>query len=149
MADKREALSIIDKDVEVEGTLNTTGRLIIVGSLKGTLLGDTVVTVEGSSVQARTQVRELIVGGDFEGDIVASERLKILNTGSFSGTAVCNRLSVESGGLLNGRIEPFDAEAVSSFDNADIAAVASLLQATTKALSSRVSEANADLPAAG
>jgi cytoskeletal protein CcmA (bactofilin family) len=149
MADKREALSIIDKDVEVEGTLNSTGKLIIVGSLKGTLLGDTVVTVEGSSVEARTQVRELIVGGDFEGDIVASERLKILNTGSFSGTAVCNRLSVEDGGRLNGRIEPFDAEAVSSFDNADIAAVASLLQAATKAVASGVSAEDTGLAAAG
>jgi cytoskeletal protein CcmA (bactofilin family) len=110
MADKREALTIIDRDVEVEGTLKVKGKLIVVGTLKGTLVGETVVTVEGSTVLARAQVRDLIIGGDFQGDIVVSERLKILNTGSFFGTAVCSRLSVEAGGQLNGRVEPFDSK---------------------------------------
>ena len=148
MADKREAVSIIDKDVEVEGTFSTTGKLIIVGTLKGTLVGDTVVTVEGSSVSARTQVRDMIIGGDFQGDIVVSERLKILNTGSFFGTAVCNRLSVEAGGRLNGRVEPFDSKDARVAEDMKLSA-ASTLQATTKAVVSGGSAEDTKLSAAG
>ena len=145
MADKREALTIIDRDVEVEGTLKVKGKLIIVGTLKGILVGDTVVTVEGSSVSARTQVRDLIIGGDFQGDIVVSERLKILNTGSFSGTAVCNRLSVEAGGRLNGRVEPFNSKDASVTEDMEPAA-ASMLQATTKVVASGGSPRTRNLP---
>lgn len=148
MADKREAVSIIDKDVEVEGSFSTTGKLIIVGTLKGTLVGDTVVTVEGSSVSARTQVRDLIIGGDFQGDIVVSERLKILNTGSFLGTAVCDRLSVEAGGRLNGRVEPFDSKDARVAEDMKPAA-ASMLQATTKTVVSGGSAEDTKPSAAG
>ena len=148
MADKREAVSIIDKDVEVEGTFNTAGKLIIVGTLKGVLVGDTVVTVEGSRVSARTQVRDLIIGGDFQGDIVVSERMKILNTGSFSGTAVCDRLSVEAGGLLNGRVEPFNSKDASVTEVMEPAA-ASMLQATTKVVASGGSAEDTELAVAG
>ncbi|MCK5119521.1 MAG: polymer-forming cytoskeletal protein [Candidatus Latescibacteria bacterium] len=149
MADKREALTIIDRDVEVEGTLKVKGKLIIVGVLKGTLVGDTVVTVEGSTVSARAQVRDLIIGGDFEGDVIVFERLKILNTGNFSGTAICNHLSVEAGGRLNGRVEPFNSEETSVTDDMELTATASMLQAATKAVVSGGSAGDTELSAAG
>jgi len=148
MADKREALTIIDRDVELEGSLKVKGKLIVVGTLKGTLVGETVVTVEGSSVSARTQVRDLIIGGDFQGDIVVSERLKILNTGSFFGTAFCDRLSVEAGGRLNGRVEPFNSKDASVAEDMELAA-ASMLQATTKAVASGGSAEDTKLSVAG
>jgi cytoskeletal protein CcmA (bactofilin family) len=109
MADKNKSLSIIDKDCFVEGTFNVTGKLIIAGSLKGALIGNTVVTVEGSSVDAPAKVREMTIGGDFQGDITVYENLRILSTGVFSGKVACKSLSLETGGRLNGRVRPLNS----------------------------------------
>ncbi len=108
MADKQEGLSIIDKDCLVEGTLNVKGKLIVAGSLKGTLIGNTVVTAKGSSVNAPAKVREMIIGGEFQGDITVYETLRILSTGAFSGKIVCKSITLETGGKLNGRVKPLD-----------------------------------------
>lgn len=108
MADKQECLSIIDKDCLVEGTFNVQGRLMVAGSLKGAIVGNTVVTVKGSHVNAPAKVRELIIGGEFEGDITVYENLRILSTGVFSGKIVCKSLILEAGGKLEGKVKPLD-----------------------------------------
>jgi cytoskeletal protein CcmA (bactofilin family) len=119
MADKKEGISIIDKDCLVEGTLNVKGKLIVAGSLKGTLIGNTVVTAKGSRVDAPAKVREMIIGGEFEGDITVYESLRILSTGVFSGKIVCKSITLETGGKLNGRVKPLDStEELSHTDTA-------------------------------
>ncbi|NVL90851.1 MAG: polymer-forming cytoskeletal protein [Desulfobacterales bacterium] len=108
MADKQESLSIIDEDCLVEGTLNVQGKLMVAGSLKGAIIGNTVVTVKGSHVDAPAKVRELIIGGEFEGDITVYENLRILSTGVFSGKITCKSLILEAGGKLDGGVRPLD-----------------------------------------
>ncbi len=109
MADKQESLSIIDKDCSVDGSFDVKGKLVIAGTLKGALVGNTVVTVEGSHVDAPARVREMIIGGEFKGDITVYESLRILSTGIFSGKITCNSITLESGGKLNGRVRPLDS----------------------------------------
>jgi cytoskeletal protein CcmA (bactofilin family) len=119
MADKEKGISIIDKDCLVEGTLNVKGKLIVAGSLKGTLIGNTVVTAKGSRVDAPAKVREMIIGGEFQGDITVYESLRILSTGVFSGKIVCKSITLETGGKLNGRVKPLDStEELSHTDTA-------------------------------
>ncbi|RLB82645.1 MAG: hypothetical protein DRH17_05225 [Deltaproteobacteria bacterium] len=110
MADKQEGLSIIDKGFEMEGTLNVKGKLIICGTVRGTLIGDQVVTAPGSRVFAQANVREMIIRGYFEGDITACESLQILNTGHFLGKIICKNLTVEAGGRLNGGVTPLNSK---------------------------------------
>jgi cytoskeletal protein CcmA (bactofilin family) len=38
-----EDFSIIDKELTIDGTVSTTGRLIVKGVLKGTVIGKNVV----------------------------------------------------------------------------------------------------------
>lgn len=108
--DIQEGLSIIDKDSSVEGSFNVKGKLIVEGSLKGDLIGNKVVTVEGSLVDAPARVREMIIGGEFQGDITVYENLRILSTGSFTGRITCNSLTLDTGGKLNGRVKPLNAQ---------------------------------------
>ena len=112
MAKKKEGLSIIDKDCSVEGTLNIKGRLIVAGSLKGTLIGNHVITTEGSRVRAIARVREMTIGGDFQGEIAVQEDLHILRTGTFTGKATCKRIRMETGGKLNGEVTHLESDAV-------------------------------------
>jgi cytoskeletal protein CcmA (bactofilin family) len=122
MADRQEGISIIDKDCLVEGTLNVKGKLIVAGSLKGTLIGNTVVTAKGSHVDAPAKVREMIIGGEFQGDITVYETLRILSTGVFSGKIACNSITLETGGKLNGRVRPLDSTEGPSIKDTALAA---------------------------
>ena len=104
MVRQQQSLSIIDKGCQVEGTLNIKGKLIVAGSLKGTFVADTAVTAEGSRVDAQAKVREMIIGGECQGDITVYENLRILSTGVFSGNMICKNIELEAGGKIDGRV---------------------------------------------
>lgn len=96
--------SIIDQDLTVEGTITCKGKLIIKGTVKGTLDGDTVVIAKEGVVYAKTKVVSMTVAGTFEGDIEASQELVVLSTGTFTGKVVCKDLVVESKGKLKAEV---------------------------------------------
>ena len=93
--------SIIDKELTVDGTVSTKGRLIIKGVVKGTLIGETVIIAEEGAVYADTKVKSMTIGGTFEGEVRASNELILLSTGNCSGKIVCKDFVVETGGILN------------------------------------------------
>ena len=109
MVRQQQSLSIIDKGCQVEGTLNIKGKLIVAGSLKGTFVADTVVTAKGSRVDAQAKVREMIIGGECQGDITVYENLRILSTGVFSGNMTCKNIELDAGGKIDGRVRLIDS----------------------------------------
>lgn len=94
-------LSIIDRDLVVDGKISSKGSLVIRGKVTGSLAGEKVVIADEGSVFAEVEVSSLTVGGTFEGEVRASKELIILSTGSVTGTVCCSSLTVENGGLLN------------------------------------------------
>jgi cytoskeletal protein CcmA (bactofilin family) len=109
MGRTQQGLSIIDKGCQVEGTLNIKGKLIVAGSLKGTFVADTLVTAKGSRVDAQAKVRQMIIGGECQGDITVYENLRILSTGVFSGNMICKNIELEAGGKIDGRVRLIDS----------------------------------------
>ncbi|MDY0163738.1 polymer-forming cytoskeletal protein [Desulfobotulus sp.] len=101
---KVKNLSIIDSDLRVEGVLNAKGRLVIKGTVKGTITGAAVVIAEEGRVYCDATVEEMTIGGIFEGNIQARERVVILATGRCAGTVSCKDLVVESGGMVNAEV---------------------------------------------
>lgn len=109
--------SIINKELTIDGTVYSNGRLIIKGVVKGTLVGKDVVIAEQGSVYADAQVESVTIAGIFEGKIRASKELIILSTGSCKGEIVCKDFSVEAGGILNAHVTCVTAgESVSKKD---------------------------------
>ena len=98
---KSKNLSIIDRDLVVDGNISSTGRLVIKGTVKGEIKGETVVIAEEGAVYCDAKVMGITIGGTFEGEIEASEELVVLATGYCAGKVVCKDLIVESGGVLN------------------------------------------------
>lgn len=95
-------LSIIDKELKIDGSIESCGKLIIKGQVTGTIDGDVVVIAQDGEVNSSlTKVASLTIGGSFEGELIASKELIILATGSCSGKVVCQDLIVENGGVLN------------------------------------------------
>ncbi|MFO7497531.1 MAG: polymer-forming cytoskeletal protein [Desulfobacterales bacterium] len=99
-----ERISIIDKDIVFEGSLKGPGQLIINGTLKGRLEGETVVISEEGVLLADAVVGRMTVAGRFEGELRAMEKLVVLATGKCSGKVVCRDLVVAAGGQLNAEV---------------------------------------------
>jgi cytoskeletal protein CcmA (bactofilin family) len=109
--------SIIDRELAIDGTVSTNGRLIIKGVVKGTLVGKDVVIAEEGALYADARVESVTIAGIFEGKIRASKELIILSTGSCKGEIVCKDFSVEAGGILNAHVTCVTAgESVSEKD---------------------------------
>jgi cytoskeletal protein CcmA (bactofilin family) len=101
---KSKNLSIIDSDIVVDGTITSKGKLVIKGTVKGEIDGETVIIAEEGAVYSRARVAGMTIGGFFEGEIEATKELIILSTGTCAGTVVCKDLIVESGGILNAEV---------------------------------------------
>ncbi|HSQ86008.1 MAG TPA: polymer-forming cytoskeletal protein [Desulfobacterales bacterium] len=114
MKNLSEDLSIIDKELTVEGTVSTNGRLIVKGILKGTVVGKDVVIAEEGSVYANVKVASMTISGTFEGEIRALKKLILLSTAKCTGKVVCKDLVVETGAILNAQVTCLSGE------NADI-----------------------------
>ena len=82
MKNELKDFSIINKELTIDGTVSTNGRLIIKGVIKGTLVGKDVVIAEQVSVYADAQVESVTIAGIFEGQIRASKEFSSLTTGS-------------------------------------------------------------------
>lgn len=98
-------LSIIDKELKIEGSISSSGKLIIKGQVTGTIEGDVVIIAEDGRVNSSaTKVSSITIGGDFQGEVTASKELIILATGTCSGKVECKDLIVENGGILNAEV---------------------------------------------
>ena len=104
MKNKSKDFSIIDKELTVDGTISSKGKLVVKGVVKGTLIGETVIIAEEGKVFADTKASSMTIGGTFEGEIRASTELIILSTGNCSGKVVCKDFVVEAGGVLNAQV---------------------------------------------
>jgi len=101
---KSDNISIIDEGLTVDGTISAKGKLVIKGTVKGTLVGETVIVAEEGVICADTKVESITIGGKFEGELSASNELIILSTGRCGGKVVCKNLVVEAGGILNAEV---------------------------------------------
>lgn len=104
MKNDEKKFSIIDEGFTVEGTVVGKGRLVIKGTVKGSLTGDNVVVAEEGAVYAEAKANTMTIGGLFDGKVEVAKELVVLATGKCSGQIVCNDLVVEAGGLLNASV---------------------------------------------
>jgi cytoskeletal protein CcmA (bactofilin family) len=94
-------ISIIDGGLTVDGTISCKGELIVKGTLKGKLDGETVVIAEEGAIFAETKVDRMTIGGRFEGTLKVARDLTILTTGACKGSIACQDMALEAGGSLS------------------------------------------------
>ena len=104
MTNKSNGFSVIDNDMDVEGSLSCNGRLVVRGSIKGSIQAESIVISDNGIVVADTKVKSMVIGGKFEGDITAAEEVTILKTGICSGKVECKNLVIEAGGIINAEV---------------------------------------------
>ena len=99
-----EWIGFLDKGVRLEGTLELTGTFRIDATVKGNIIsGQSLIIGEHGKVEGQIEGNHVVVGGRFDGIIMAKGRVEIQAKGVVTGEIHSPCLVIEPGGIFDGR----------------------------------------------
>ena len=102
---KQEVVAFFGTGVVCRGEIWYEGSVQIDGRLEGTVhTKGTLVIGQQAVVKASIEAGTVVCKGKIQGEVAAKEDVKLLAPGSIDGTLTTPRLSVETGGIFNGRV---------------------------------------------
>lgn len=98
--------SIIASEVEITGTIKSTGSVRMDGKLDGELhcTGDAIIG-KSAIIKGNLAVNSVTIEGTIQGNVVAKDRIEMKSTARVTGDIKSKRLSVEDGVTFVGRSE--------------------------------------------
>src|SRR5437660_9498915 len=129
-----KAAASISQGIRVKGEVTGTEDLFVDGFVEGklNLTANCCLTVgPNGNVRADLNAREIIVRGKVEGKVIARDKLQIGSTGMITGEVQTNRLAIEDGATLRGKVEAGKLEMTKPVEN-KTAAAAAAASTTTK-----------------
>lgn len=101
------AAACVSQGIKIKGELTGSEDLFIDGTVDGkvTLTNSTVTVGPNATVKAEITAREVVVRGRAEGKFTASERVQIWHTAKVEGDIKAERISIEEGAELHGKLE--------------------------------------------
>jgi cytoskeletal protein CcmA (bactofilin family) len=102
-----EGSTVIGKSVIVRGELSGNEDLHFDGDLEGTItLANNCLTLgPNARVIADIRVRDLVVFGNLKGNVQATGRIDLRQSGVLTGDVIASRLAIEESAVLQGRVE--------------------------------------------
>src|SRR5512136_1374252 len=98
--------SLIAADVTIEGKIEGAGHVRIAGRFKGDVNVQGNVTIEhGAHVTGQIAAATVIVSGEVHGNISASSRVELLETGIINGDVKAAVLTVAAGSRMRGNAD--------------------------------------------
>ena len=99
--------SIVGKSLVVKGELSGNEALVVEGDVEGsiTLHGQRLTVRPNGRIRGSIEARHVILHGQVEGDIQASDRVELFRTASLTGAICTSRISIEEGAFLKGKLE--------------------------------------------
>jgi cytoskeletal protein CcmA (bactofilin family) len=98
--------SLIAADVTIEGKIEGAGHVRIAGRFKGDVNVQGNVTIEqGAHVTGQIAAATVIVSGEVHGNIAASARVELLETGAINGDVKAAVLTVAAGSRMRGNAD--------------------------------------------
>ncbi|MGH7562823.1 MAG: bactofilin family protein [Gemmatimonadota bacterium] len=106
-AKKREPMeSVIAADLTIEGKIEGSGHVRLVGKFKGDVQVEGDLTIEpGAKVTGSVRAGTVVIGGELEGNIEAASRVELLETGVLNGDLKAGSLTVAAGSRMRGQAE--------------------------------------------
>jgi cytoskeletal protein CcmA (bactofilin family) len=101
------AAACITQGIRIKGEIIGKEDLFVDGALEGKLdLGNASCTVgPNGKVKADISAREVVVRGHVDGKVEGTERVQLWNTGRVTGEVRTERLAIEDGAILRGKVE--------------------------------------------
>lgn len=96
--------TVIGKNTSIKGDVNAQGILRVEGSIEGKIncKGD-LILAEGGILRSDINADNIVIAGDFKGNMDIKGKLEIKSTGKVVGDINILQLSVEEGGRLDGK----------------------------------------------
>lgn len=102
------AAACISQGIRIKGEVTGNEDLFVDGQVEGklNLTANSCLTVgPHGTVKADLVAREIIVRGKVEGKVTARDKLQVWSTGEILGEVQTDRLAIEDGALLRGKVE--------------------------------------------
>lgn len=115
----QQSPACVSQGIKIKGEVTGTEDLFIDGSIEGKIsLGDASVTVGPNGiVKAEITARELIFRGVAEGKFTAREQIQIWHTAHVQGDLKSEKISIEDGAEMRGKVEAGAAAKPSTVDS--------------------------------
>lgn len=106
---KGKVETILGNGTAIEGDLYTKGSLRVEGKVKGVIKAEGDLYVGESGVlHSQIEARKVIVAGTIHGNIVATEKIEILPSGSLNGNIQTKTVKIEEGASFSGESRPLN-----------------------------------------
>jgi len=101
------AAACISQGIKIKGELTGSEDLFVDGQVDGKLnLANGSLTIgPNGQVKADVNAREVIVRGHVEGKVTGRDKVQLWSTGHVSGEVQTERLAIEEGAVLRGKVE--------------------------------------------
>jgi len=97
-------LSIIAREDRVEGTVRVHKLIRIAGWFKGRIEAPSVIIEQGGNVDAEIIADDVVVAGEYTGNLLCRKRLEVQATGKVSGRLETLKLVLAEGAAMDGEI---------------------------------------------
>ncbi len=106
-------VATIGKSVVVKGELSGSEDLYVDGQVEGsiTLRGQSLTIGPNGRVRANVEARNVIVHGQVDGNITASDRVELRKSASLKGDIATARIAIDDGAYFKGAIDIQKTEA--------------------------------------
>jgi len=101
------AAACISQGIKIKGEVTGSEDLFVDGTVDGKLnLANGSLTIgPNGDVKADVHAREVIVRGRIEGKVTGRDKVQLWSTGQVHGEVQTDRLAIEDGALLSGKVE--------------------------------------------
>jgi cytoskeletal protein CcmA (bactofilin family) len=101
------AAACISQGIRIKGEVTGSEDLFVDGLVDGklNLVNGSLTIGPNGSVKADVSAREVIVRGKVEGNVTARDKVALWSTGQVTGEVRTDRLAIEDGALLRGKVE--------------------------------------------
>ncbi len=105
-ATARSGESVLAAGLTIEGKIEGSGSVRIAGRFKGNIniQGEFLID-PGASIEGEVRAETVLVGGQVRGQIVASSRVELRESGSLIGDIKAGSLTVVAGSKMRGKVE--------------------------------------------
>ena len=109
MRSKKQKITLISEDASIEGKLEVSEGLIILGSFEGDIESKTLEIGLNAKVIGNVEAANITISGYFEGELVCHSLLTITKAATVKGKVAYGTLSVEPGGLIEAELFQFES----------------------------------------
>ena len=96
--------TLIAREDRVDGTVRAHKTIRVLGTVKGKLEAPSVIIEEGATVTADVSADDVIVAGDYSGNMVCRQRLEVRSSGRLSGRIETLKLMLHEGAAVDGEV---------------------------------------------